>query len=89
MHRVQVGVFRRRQVNFKRLAWLLRHNGHYLQPKPIHVPAAYDGALPETHVKQPVSVTVLIRGIISHGGYVQTASTDEARIPGSGIVTIK
>ena len=90
VHRVQVGVFRCRQVHFKRFAWFLRHNGHYLQPKPVHVPAAHDGALSETHVQSAtvaaaVSVSVVtvvvIHGVISHGGYIQPATTDEAGVP--------
>ena len=77
-----MGVVRRRQVHLERDTWPLRNDGHYLQLKASHVPAADNGALVEPH-GQPAT-TGAVHDVISHGGYVQLATADEARVPGRG-----
>lgn len=80
-----MGVVRRRQVHLERDARTLRNDGHHLQLKASHVPAADNGTLVEPH-GQPAT-TGVVHDVISHGGYVQLATADEAGVPGRGAQT--
>lgn len=86
--RVQVGVVRRRQVHLERDAGPLRNDGHYLQLKASHVPTADNGTVVEPQSQPATGATTIagaVHDVISHGGYVQLATAEEAGIPGGGM----